>query len=94
MKAEPEKQPAKSKKGKHETLKTDSMIAQEKSSTKPQRELVRYIPDTSVPLTQQLGDDTAPYDQFEMNQRLYGTKSTYNFELYTTKLDESKVRDA
>lgn len=32
---------------------------------------------------------TKAWDQFETNARLFGTTSTYQEELYTTKLDKS-----
>ncbi len=31
------------------------------------------------------------WDQFEANKKLFGVDSTYNEEIYTTKLDKSKL---
>ena len=32
-----------------------------------------------------------PFDQFEENKKKFGTKSTYDFNKYTTVIDESKI---
>lgn len=32
---------------------------------------------------------TIPWDQFEVNERLFGAKTDYDEEIYTTKLDRS-----
>jgi PAB1-binding protein PBP1 len=36
-------------------------------------------------------DAYKPYDQFEENKRRFGTTSTYDETLYTTKIDNSKI---
>lgn len=35
--------------------------------------------------------DWSSFDQFEENRRLHNTKTTYDFNQYTTKIDESKL---
>jgi PAB1-binding protein PBP1 len=35
--------------------------------------------------------DSVPFDQFEENKKKFGTKSTYDFNKYTTVIDESKI---
>jgi PAB1-binding protein PBP1 len=35
--------------------------------------------------------DNMPFDQFEENKKKFGTKSTYDFNKYTTVIDESKI---
>jgi len=34
-----------------------------------------------------------PFDQFEENKLRFGTKSSYDFNKYTTVIDESKITD-
>lgn len=36
-----------------------------------------------------MGTSSVPWDQFETNTRLFGAKTDYDEELYTTKLDRS-----
>jgi len=59
------------------------------------RELVRYQPTEPVSRYEELGETSSsthgPYDQFEENKRRFGTQSTYDFNKYTTVLDESKI---
>lgn len=90
----------------HQEFNVDSKIgtklaktpkSREKSSRKAgkggsRRELVRYQPSEPVSRYEELGDTTSQrYDQFEENKRRFGTKSTYDFNKYTTVLDESKI---
>lgn len=45
----------------------------------------KRLEDTTIP------DDNVPYNQFEENKKKFGTKSTYDFNKYTTVIDESKI---
>jgi PAB1-binding protein PBP1 len=38
---------------------------------------------------QTFGTDSGKWDQFETNKRLFGTTTTYQEEIYTTKLDKN-----
>nr|XP_010939926.1 polyadenylate-binding protein-interacting protein 3 isoform X2 [Elaeis guineensis] len=58
-----------------------------------ERELERWIPDEDVPACSELenifdGTWSRKWDQFETNETLFGVKSTFNEELYTTKLEK------
>jgi PAB1-binding protein PBP1 len=81
---------------------TDSDIAA--SSGIAQRDLKRWVPDGPEPQAQQNGNGnarasrdsetfgnatTGTWDQFETHKRLFGGESTYDENLYTTKLDKS-----
>ncbi|XP_008787856.1 polyadenylate-binding protein-interacting protein 4-like [Phoenix dactylifera] len=57
-----------------------------------ERELERWIPDKDDPACPELenifdGTWNRNWDQFETNKTLFGVKSTFNEELYTTKLE-------
>ena len=65
------------------------------------RELQKWAPDGDGPeldsLTFQSGklaqkSKSGGWDQFEANERLYGVKTSFNEELYTTKLDKTKSK--
>ena len=59
------------------------------------RELQRWAPEASDDLSGMLlesttgpkGKGSAKWDQFAANQQLFGTATSYNEDLYTTKLD-------
>ncbi|CAN8270162.1 unnamed protein product [Cochlearia groenlandica] len=73
-------------------LLTDSSISQS-NQIDLGRELKRWVPDENVPLRQDLEnvfDDSwnRGWNQFEVNESLFGVKSTFNEELYTTKLEK------
>lgn len=59
----------------------------------PGRELQRWSPDTSDDVGGMLlesgppGKSSTRWDQFAANQQLFGTDTSYNEDLYTTKLD-------
>ncbi|XP_019058353.1 PREDICTED: polyadenylate-binding protein-interacting protein 3 isoform X2 [Tarenaya hassleriana] len=72
-------------------LLTDSSISQS-SRVEMGRELKPWVPDEDFPECPELEnvfDDpwNRSWDQFEVNETLFGVKSTFNEELYTTKLE-------
>ncbi|GFP85715.1 polyadenylate-binding protein-interacting protein 4 [Phtheirospermum japonicum] len=76
---------------KHQELMTDSCISQSRH-VELGRELEPWIPDESdpgCPELENIFDDpwNRGWDQFEANATLFGVKSTFNEELYTTKLE-------
>ncbi|CAN8269365.1 unnamed protein product [Cochlearia groenlandica] len=61
-----------------------------------ERKLERWVPEENVPHVQNLGnvfDDPSKrgWDQFEANKLLFGVESTFDEELYTTKLEKSQL---
>ncbi|XP_042052385.1 polyadenylate-binding protein-interacting protein 4-like isoform X1 [Salvia splendens] len=76
---------------KHHELMIDSCISQSQHSDAG-RELERWVPDEDDPGCPELenifdGPWNRGWDQFEVNKTLFGVKSTFDEELYTTKLD-------
>ncbi|XP_039019674.1 polyadenylate-binding protein-interacting protein 3-like [Hibiscus syriacus] len=76
---------------KHQELLIDSVISQSRH-VGMERELERWVPDEDVPQCPELenifgGSRNRNWDQFETNQKLFGVQSTFNEELYTTKLE-------
>ncbi|XP_042022604.1 polyadenylate-binding protein-interacting protein 4-like isoform X3 [Salvia splendens] len=77
--------------GKQQELMTDSCISQSRN-VEAGRELERWVPDEDDPGCPELenifdGAWNRGWDQFEVNKTLFGVKSTFDEELYTTKLD-------
>ncbi|KAG8388413.1 hypothetical protein BUALT_Bualt02G0123300 [Buddleja alternifolia] len=73
-------------------LMTDSCISQSRHVDLG-RELERWVPDEDEPECPELenifdGTWNRGWDQFEANATLFGVKSTFNEELYTTKLEK------
>ncbi|TYI24359.1 hypothetical protein ES332_A06G228900v1 [Gossypium tomentosum] len=69
----------------------DSVISQSRH-VGLERELEPWVPDEDYPQCPELenifsGSWNRNWDQFETNQKLFGVKSTFNEELYTTKLE-------
>ncbi|CAB4437718.1 unnamed protein product [Rhizophagus irregularis] len=62
-----------------------------------ERELHKWTPDESGELMKGLEDDinsesgNASWDQFAANEQLFGIKTDFNEEIYTTKLDRSRA---
>lgn len=56
-----------------------------------ERALKRWEPaaDTEVDLSLESTHDTAGWDQFETNERLFGATSSYDENIYTTRIDRS-----
>ncbi|XP_010534936.1 PREDICTED: polyadenylate-binding protein-interacting protein 3-like isoform X4 [Tarenaya hassleriana] len=79
-------------------LLTDSSISQS-SRVDMGRELKPWVPDEDFPECPELEDVfdgpwNRGWDQFEVNKTLFGVKSTFNEELYTTKLERGpKTRE-
>ncbi|KAH6826634.1 hypothetical protein C2S53_014891 [Perilla frutescens var. hirtella] len=76
---------------KQSELMTDSCISQSRH-VELGRELERWVPDEDDPGCPELdnifdGPWNRGWDQFEVNKTLFGVKSTFDEELYTTKLD-------
>ncbi|KAF9617427.1 hypothetical protein IFM89_036388 [Coptis chinensis] len=76
---------------KHQDIMTDSYISQS-SLVDAERELGRWTPDEDDPQCPELenifdGTWNRQWDQFETNAALFGVKSTFDEELYTTKLE-------
>ncbi|KAK6284335.1 hypothetical protein POUND7_003287 [Theobroma cacao] len=76
---------------KHLEILIDSAISQSRH-VEVERELERWVPDEDDPQCPELenifdGPWNRNWNQFETNQKLFGVKSTFNEELYTTKLE-------
>ncbi|XP_006459522.1 hypothetical protein AGABI2DRAFT_201859 [Agaricus bisporus var. bisporus H97] len=85
--------PADAKPANGDTFKTDIDISQKKANAGRERELQAWLPDHDLP---PLGaDDTfgtsgnTAWDQFTVNEQLFGITGGFNEEEYTTKLDRS-----
>ncbi|KAK4349825.1 hypothetical protein RND71_029138 [Anisodus tanguticus] len=77
---------------KQQELLTDSCISQSWHG-EVERQLERWVPDDDALECPELdnifdGHWNRGWDQFEANETLFGVKSTFNEELYTTKLDK------
>ncbi|XP_004235573.2 polyadenylate-binding protein-interacting protein 4 isoform X1 [Solanum lycopersicum] len=73
-------------------LLTDSCISQSRHG-EVERQLERWVPDDDALECPELdnifdGHWNRGWDQFQANETLFGVKSTFNEELYTTKLDK------
>ncbi|KAB2613049.1 polyadenylate-binding protein-interacting protein 3-like [Pyrus ussuriensis x Pyrus communis] len=76
--------------GKHQELIIDSFISQSRRG-ELERELKPWVPDEDDPQRPELenifdGQWNRKWDQFETNETLFGVKSTFDADLYTTKL--------
>ncbi|XP_059303038.1 polyadenylate-binding protein-interacting protein 4-like isoform X2 [Lycium ferocissimum] len=77
---------------KQQELLTDSCISQSRDG-EVERQLERWVPDDDALECPELdnifdGHWNRGWNQFEVNETLFGVKSTFNEELYTTKLDK------
>ncbi|KAL2332243.1 hypothetical protein Fmac_019824 [Flemingia macrophylla] len=75
----------------HQEIMVDSLISQSRH-VELGRELKPWVPDEDDPQCPELenifeGHWNRGWDQFETNKTLFGVKSTFNEELYTTKLE-------
>nr|XP_016462799.1 PREDICTED: polyadenylate-binding protein-interacting protein 3-like isoform X1 [Nicotiana tabacum]XP_016462800.1 PREDICTED: polyadenylate-binding protein-interacting protein 3-like isoform X1 [Nicotiana tabacum]XP_016462801.1 PREDICTED: polyadenylate-binding protein-interacting protein 3-like isoform X1 [Nicotiana tabacum]XP_016462803.1 PREDICTED: polyadenylate-binding protein-interacting protein 3-like isoform X1 [Nicotiana tabacum]XP_016462804.1 PREDICTED: polyadenylate-binding protein-int len=80
---------------KQQELLTDSCISQSRHN-EVARQLERWVPDDDAPECPELenifdGHWNRGWDQFEANETLFGVKSTFNEELYTTKLEKGPL---
>ncbi|KAJ1407124.1 LsmAD domain, partial [Sesbania bispinosa] len=76
----------------HQEIMVDSVISQSRHVERG-RELQRWVPDEDDPQCPELenifdGPWNRGWDQFETNEMLFGVKSTFNEDLYTTKLEK------
>ncbi|XP_058005075.1 polyadenylate-binding protein-interacting protein 3 isoform X3 [Hevea brasiliensis] len=77
---------------KQQELMIDSFISQSRH-TEVERELEPWVPDEDDPQCPELENifngsrNSRGWDQFETNEMLFGVKSTFDEELYTTKLE-------
>lgn len=77
---------------KHQEILIDSFISQSRRA-EMERELERWVPEDDDPVCPELenifdGHWDRGWDQFQANETLFGVKSTFNEELYTTKLEK------
>ncbi|GMH14220.1 hypothetical protein Nepgr_016061 [Nepenthes gracilis] len=77
---------------KQQEIMLDSCISQSRH-VEVERELERWVPDKDDPQCSELDNIfdrpwTGSWDQFKVNEALFGVKSTFNEELYTTKLEK------
>ncbi|CAL1361069.1 unnamed protein product [Linum trigynum] len=76
----------------HQEILIDSSISHSRH-VEPQRELSPWVPDEDDPQCPELdnifdGPWNRGWDQFETNEMLFGVKSTFDEELYTTRLEK------
>ncbi|KAK4269111.1 hypothetical protein QN277_022311 [Acacia crassicarpa] len=76
----------------HQEIMVDSAISQSRH-VDVERELLPWVPDGDDSQCRELenildGPWNRGWDQFETNETLFGVKSTFNEELYTTKLEK------
>ena len=74
-----------------EGFKIDTAIS--KSGDIKERQLERWTPDNSVPDSPSSwtpgSGSSQNWDQFQTNEKLFGVKTTFDEEIYTTKLDKT-----
>lgn len=78
----------------HKRFATDGEIAKTRRHGQAERELVSWQPegDESQEVSGALGSGSmAGWDHFALNEQMYGISSSFNEELYTTKLDPSSM---
>ncbi|XP_025618453.1 polyadenylate-binding protein-interacting protein 3 isoform X1 [Arachis hypogaea] len=85
-------QPSESHYAMHQDIMVDSVISQSRH-VEMGRELQRWVPDDDDPQCPELenifdGPWNRGWDQFETNKTLFGVNSTFNEDLYTTKLEK------
>lgn len=67
-------------------FKTDSAISH--AGDIRERELKPWKPDDSVPVATTVTSNSDDWDQFSTNEKLFGVKTTFDEDIYTTKLDK------
>jgi len=87
--------PANSRPSNGDTFRTDTDISQKRGAIR-ERELQAWQPNTDAPgLPLGSADDTfgvtsnTSWDQFAVNEKLFGVKTNFDENVYTTKLDRS-----
>ncbi len=83
---------------KNNAFKVDSQISKKNINKTKEEKLVKYEikeEDNNKYLNQKLEDenDDENWDQFELNKKMYNVVSTYDENLYTTKLDKDKISE-
>ncbi|TFK75248.1 hypothetical protein BDN72DRAFT_955246 [Pluteus cervinus] len=90
--------PADAKVANGDTFRTDTDISQKKAATPRERELQAWQPSDGAPTGSAggQGDEVtfgpganSSWDQFAVNEQLFGVKTNFDEDLYTTKLDRS-----
>ncbi|KAK5110100.1 hypothetical protein LTR62_006234 [Meristemomyces frigidus] len=73
---------------------TDTQISARGPAMPQERELQRWdaSADTDMDLSLELSGNQAGWDQFAVNERMYGVQSTYDENIYTTAIDRSDPR--
>ena len=76
----------------------DSQISKKSQNSKKEEKLVKFElkeEDKNKYMNQILEDENEDenWDQFELNKKLYNVVSTYDENLYTTKLDKNKITE-
>jgi hypothetical protein len=80
--------------GKEGGIGTDAAISKKKGNFGKERELAKWVPDSEPgeSLNLQSGSSgTGNWDQFAANEKLFGLKTDFNEEIYTTKLDRQSA---
>ena len=76
---------------------SDSQISKKHYKLKKEEKLVKFElkeEDKNKYLNQKLEDENDEnWDQFELNKKMYNVISTYDENLYTTKLDKNKISE-
>ena len=76
---------------------SDSQISKKHYKSKKEEKLVKFElkeEDKDKYLNQKLEDENDEnWDQFELNKKMYNVISTYDENLYTTKLDKNKISE-
>lgn len=73
--------------GKEGGIGTDAAISKKKGNFGRERELAKWVPDSEPGEALNMQSSTGNWDQFAANEKLFGLKTDFNEEIYTTKLD-------
>ncbi len=76
--------------GNRSSFRTDAAISNSRLGS--ERVLKPWVPDASTEIDGSLeksSGDTGTWDQFAVNERLFGTKTDYDENIYTTSIDKS-----
>ncbi|KIM39886.1 hypothetical protein M413DRAFT_19633 [Hebeloma cylindrosporum] len=87
--------PADAKPTNGDSFRTDTDISQKKPAPGRERDLQAWVPSGDAHPALSADDDTfgplngTSWDQFSVNEQLFGVKASFDEDLYTTKLDRS-----
>lgn len=70
---------------------TDAAISKKKGDFGRERELHRWLPEDGDVPALNTSDNNTQWDQFATNEKLFGLKTDFNEEIYTTKLDRNSA---